>query len=317
MKAESSKAIADNFLPGAFDVLNALLSLDFRSSDDSDSYCDLTTDKLSELLGQYPVAMTTGCKRGGGVAILMSVETASVLAALTLGEEPVPKEALSDGDLSTLKEVSEAFLGGGVSRMMEVFAQPPEQLKDPGVSVATADDAASLMETIGEPITSASIKFAADPHIDGSGVFLFSQNFEEFVSGENVETQQETSAAAPDLGAEPQISEAEMSDILSGFTPPAETEMAPEPEVPSNIGMVLDLNLVATARLGRVYMSIKEILALGQGSIIEVGHLVDEPVELLVNEKLVARGDVVVVDEKFGLRITEIVSQKERIESLR
>ena len=55
----------------------------------------------------------------------------------------------------------------------------------------------------------------------------------------------------------------------------------------------------------------------GPGSIIEVGHLVDEPVELLVNDKLIARGDVVVVDEKFGLRITEIISQEERIESLR
>jgi len=51
--------------------------------------------------------------------------------------------------------------------------------------------------------------------------------------------------------------------------------------------------------------------------VIEVGHLVDEPIELLINDKLIARGDVVVVDEKFGLRITEIVSTKERIESLR
>jgi flagellar motor switch protein FliN/FliY len=56
---------------------------------------------------------------------------------------------------------------------------------------------------------------------------------------------------------------------------------------------------------------------LGPGSILEVGKTVDEPVELLVNNRLVARGDVVVVDEKFGLRITEIVSREERIESLR
>jgi flagellar motor switch protein FliN/FliY len=58
-------------------------------------------------------------------------------------------------------------------------------------------------------------------------------------------------------------------------------------------------------------------MKLGPGSIIEVGHMVDEPVDLLVNGKLIARGDVVVVDEKFGLRITEIVSARERIESLR
>ena len=63
-------------------------------------------------------------------------------------------------------------------------------------------------------------------------------------------------------------------------------------------------------------MPIAELLALGPGSIIDVGRLVDEPVELLVNNKLIARGDVVVVDEKFGLRITEIVSPEERIESM-
>ncbi|MBI4559640.1 MAG: flagellar motor switch protein FliN [Candidatus Hydrogenedentes bacterium] len=80
--------------------------------------------------------------------------------------------------------------------------------------------------------------------------------------------------------------------------------------------MVLDITLVATARLGRVEMPIRDILALGPGSVIEVGHLIDEPVELLVNDRIIARGDVVVVDEKFGLRITEIISPQARIESL-
>jgi flagellar motor switch protein FliN/FliY len=87
--------------------------------------------------------------------------------------------------------------------------------------------------------------------------------------------------------------------------------------VHGNLDMVLDIGLIATARLGHVEMPIGDILKLGPGSIIEVGHMVDEPVDLLVNGKLIARGDVVVVDEKFGLRITEIVSARERIESLR
>ena len=90
-----------------------------------------------------------------------------------------------------------------------------------------------------------------------------------------------------------------------------------ESRSPDNLDMILDIGLTATARLGRLEMPISEILNLGPGSIIEVGHLVDEPVELLVNGKLIARGDVVVVDEKFGLRITEIISTRERIESLR
>jgi flagellar motor switch protein FliN/FliY len=64
-------------------------------------------------------------------------------------------------------------------------------------------------------------------------------------------------------------------------------------------------------------MPIREVLALGPGSIVEVGRSIGEPVELLVNEKLIARGEVVVVEEKFGLRITEIVSPTERVRSLR
>lgn len=87
--------------------------------------------------------------------------------------------------------------------------------------------------------------------------------------------------------------------------------------MPSNMDMILDIRLMATARLGRIEMPIADILALGPGSIFEVGRAVDEPIDLLVNDKLIARGDVVVVDEKFGIRITEIVSTRERIESLR
>jgi flagellar motor switch protein FliN/FliY len=123
------------------------------------------------------------------------------------------------------------------------------------------------------------------------------------------------------------LSPDDVSDILRDnpegkeLEPPSRAsrpvEKATTESLAQNLDMVLDIRLVATARLGRVEMPIGEILALGPGSIIEVGHLVDEPVELLINDKLIARGDVVVVDEKFGLRITEIVSPRERIESLR
>jgi flagellar motor switch protein FliN/FliY len=81
--------------------------------------------------------------------------------------------------------------------------------------------------------------------------------------------------------------------------------------------MIMGVSLTATARLGRVEMPISEILSLGPGSIVDVGHMVDDPIELYVNDRLIARGEVVVVDEKFGLRITHIVSPEERIESLR
>ena len=85
----------------------------------------------------------------------------------------------------------------------------------------------------------------------------------------------------------------------------------------NNLDIVLDISLKAVARLGEVEMPISEILKLGPGSVIEIDRLIDEPIDLLVNERLVARGEVVTIDEKFALRVTEIVSKEERIKSLR
>ena len=84
-----------------------------------------------------------------------------------------------------------------------------------------------------------------------------------------------------------------------------------------SLDFVLDIPLRVTAELGRTKMSIREVLELGQGSVIELSKLAGEPLEVLVNEKLVARGEVVVVNEKFGIRLTDIISPIERIEQLK
>ena len=81
--------------------------------------------------------------------------------------------------------------------------------------------------------------------------------------------------------------------------------------------MLLDINLNVTIELGRTRLSIRKILELGPGSIIELDRLAGEPVDLLVNDKVVAKGEVVVVDEYFGIRIISLVSPEERIKQLR
>jgi flagellar motor switch protein FliN/FliY len=88
-------------------------------------------------------------------------------------------------------------------------------------------------------------------------------------------------------------------------------------EEPKNIDLILDIPLQVTVELGRTKMLINDLLQLGQGSVIELTKLIGESLEVLVNEKLVAKGEVVVVNEKFGIRLTDIVSPSERIESLK
>lgn len=88
-------------------------------------------------------------------------------------------------------------------------------------------------------------------------------------------------------------------------------------EVPNNIDLILDVPLEISVVLGRTKKSIKDILSLGTGSLIELEKLAEEPVEILVNGKNIAYGEVVVVDENFGVRITSIASNSERIKSLK
>ena len=83
-----------------------------------------------------------------------------------------------------------------------------------------------------------------------------------------------------------------------------------------NLDLILDIPLTVTVELGRSKMLINDLLQLGQGSVIELTKLAGEPLEVLVNQKLVARGEVVVVNEKFGVRLTDIVSPMERVQSL-
>jgi flagellar motor switch protein FliN len=81
--------------------------------------------------------------------------------------------------------------------------------------------------------------------------------------------------------------------------------------------MLLDIELDVSIELGRTDLSIKRILEMGPGSIVELDRMAGEPVDLLVNNKVVAKGEVVVVDENFGIRIVSLVSPEDRIKSLR
>ena len=84
-----------------------------------------------------------------------------------------------------------------------------------------------------------------------------------------------------------------------------------------NIDFLLDIPLTISAELGRTKMIIYELLQLSQGSVIELNKLAGEPLDVRVNDKLIARGEAVVVNEKFGVRITDIVNPQERIENLK
>ncbi|MCD6153248.1 MAG: flagellar motor switch protein FliN [Syntrophobacterales bacterium] len=84
-----------------------------------------------------------------------------------------------------------------------------------------------------------------------------------------------------------------------------------------DIDFLMDIPLTVTVELGRGKMMISELLQLGQGSVVELTKLAGEPMEVFVNDRLIARGEVVVVNEKFGVRLTDVVSHAERLNKLK
>jgi flagellar motor switch protein FliN/FliY len=92
---------------------------------------------------------------------------------------------------------------------------------------------------------------------------------------------------------------------------------APRPEgLRKDLDFILDIPLEVSAQLGSTKLLINELLQLGQGSVIELNKLAGEPLEIMVNGKLVARGEAVVINEKFGVRLTDIISPIERVKQL-
>jgi len=114
------------------------------------------------------------------------------------------------------------------------------------------------------------------------------------------------------------------AEILGGA--PAEASASADAELPSpgsapsdnplDMEFILDIPLRVTVEVGRTKLLVQDLLQLGQGSVIELDKQMGEPFEVLVNQKLVARGEIVVVNDRFGVRLTDIVSPAERVRSL-
>ncbi len=133
-------------------------------------------------------------------------------------------------------------------------------------------------------------------------------------SKEAVDGETSDASSAEDTVSEDHLSNGEFNIVKS-----KEFENFGKPELGESnqkIDMLLDVTLPISIELGRTSMPIEDILNLGPGSVVELNRLAGEPVDLLVNDKLIAKGEVVVVDENFGVRVTTMVSHEERLRSL-
>ncbi|MCY6353955.1 flagellar motor switch phosphatase FliY [Clostridium sp. ZS2-4] len=282
----------------------------------------------------------------GGNLLVMKITDAAVIANLMMGGDGriEASSSLSEIEESAVSEAMNQMIGSAATSMATMFAR--EVNISPPASKIWEDTTKPLAEgmTEDEKIVQVSFKLTIGDLIDSKIMqFLPIETAKKIVSimmGQENEEQQEPAPqvsqpepqAVQQYSREPEVQPKPVETYT--YEQPA-VPVQPQPQVnvqhanfkpleevavnaaPHNIDLILDVPLEISVVLGRTKKSIKEVLNLGTGSLIELDKLAEEPVEILVNGKKVAYGEVVVVDENFGVRIINIVSSEERVKSLK
>ena len=257
---------------------------------------------------------------------MTDVSTASMLVALVSEGEPAGGggDTLSKDDITSLHSALVPVLDA-LSATCEVATGTPFGLIEK-IEVIAQDARQEVIEGLSESLSRATASVHISEQPDGRiGILLPTNLARAMAEAEAAAAEPESApyeqtelddvkSMIADLEAQVEMEPAEEAPME--MTPTVEAQSEREPAV-ENLHLILDIQLELSARLGQVEMPIGEILKLAPGSVIDIDRFAEEPVELVVNDRPIARGEIVVVQENFGIKITEISSPKERIESLR
>lgn len=299
----------------------------------------VTVIQKSKLNEEFPhpyVAIEVNYTEGFSASNLLVIQQtdAAVIADLMMGGDGTNADpSLSEIHLSAVQEAMNQMMGSAATSMSTVFnkkidiSPPRVELLDvkegEGTDRIPAEEMlvkVSFRLTIGELIDSNimqlyPITFAKDL------IAELTDPAEEEPVQEAPQSAPEPQQAAPQAQSAPPKRQAKPKPAEPVNVAPVEFEAFSEPQHTTsqlgNLDMLMDIPLSITVELGRTQRSVKEVLELSAGSIIELDKLAGEPVDILVNKRIVAKGEVVVIDENFGVRVTDILSQSERLSNLK
>ncbi|WP_224034888.1 flagellar motor switch phosphatase FliY [Clostridium gelidum] len=283
--------------------------------------------------------------------LIIKISDGLVISNLMMGGDGTVEDGheLSEIEISAVSEAMNQMIGSAATSMATMFGRKVDI--SPPISKVVEDGSIPLSDAIpeDEPIVRVSFKLTIGDIVDSNIMQIFpiktAKHIVAIMTGEDKVEEAAKSAQSqpiankeinqrpdpviveqPQYQPEPQYqSQPQYEQPMQRMQQPVEVHQAAfEPLVPQrnippikNIDLILDVPLDISVVLGRTKKSIQDILNLGTGSLIELDKLAEEPVEILVNGKQIALGEVVVVDENFGIRITNIVSSVERIKRIR
>ncbi len=255
------------------------------------------------------VAMGYSGSLNGKNLILFSSNDAGVVSSLMMGDESgTPPADLTEAHQSTIQEFVSQLLSSSANQFADRMGRPINTTP-PALSIAAG--AADLRLPPGGELA----KITYNISIEGILNSKFYHIMEAAMASDLARGGAAEAAPQQQYAAQPPMGMGQQPMQQVGISPvkfPPLGEGLPS-GVSGNIGLLLDVPMTLTVELGRTRQLVKDILGLGEGSIIELDKLAGEPVDLLVNGKLIAKGEVVVIDENFGVRVTDIVSPAERL----
>ncbi|MDF2066023.1 flagellar motor switch phosphatase FliY [Bacillus sp. Cr_A10] len=314
---------------------------------------DITTPNISminrtKLKEEFPhpyVAVQVQYTAGliGMNLLVIKQSDAAIIADLMLGGDGKnPQPNMSEIQLSAVQEAMNQMMGSAATSMSTVFNKKVD-ISPPSIDLMNLEvDEGTDAIPNDDLLIKISFRLKVGELIDSNIMQLlpleFGLKLVKSLMGEDEEDQvaatimEERVETTPSPSHQQPLKEQSQPHAQMQFTQPR--PQAPQVEVQQaqfasfdapnltqnesrNLNLLLDIPLQVTVELGRTKRTVKDILELTSGSIIELDKLAGEPVDILVNNRHIAKGEVVVIDENFGVRITDILSQAERIHNLR
>lgn len=292
-------------------ILNKKISFEFVKGD------FLSREELSEYVSGEKFLLKTAFETGlfGNFNIILDTELGKIMAELMIGQDGTKLGEFDDLKQSALNEAFNQIVNSINTIVSEKIDNNPVSNSLPEISL-TDNVFESISFDENEKIFSIIFKLNIEGLKSGYILFLFSQEL--FSSLNNILTE-----AAQPAATEIDVSKpAESGEFQEGLTAGDDIDSSASAMSPvrkretglENLRLLLDVPLTVRVILGRNKLLVKDILELGSGSILELNKLASEYVDLFVEDKLIARGEVVVIDENFGVRIIDIVTPEERVE---
>lgn len=310
---------------------------------------DITTPKVSlvnksNLSEEFPipyvsvlVTYTEGFE--GSNVLMIKTSDAKIIADIMLGGDGTnPSEMIDDIHLSAVQEAMNQMMGSSATSMSTVFNKrvdisPPsielmDVKKEQGLEKIPDVDKlikVSFNLRIGNLVDSNIMQLIPIPFVKQLVHTLLDPDQND--GEQEVKQREVTSSAQQDSQIQQSAQQSNQQQQQStmkqqepqNIQPVSFANFETEAELKSgtqNLDLLLDIPLNVTVELGKTKRTVKDILEIGPGSIVELDKLAGEPVDILINHKRIAKGEVVVIDENFGVRVTEILSQKERLQKL-